>query len=301
MVEGMEAELTVQGGRMGCGELAWLRGWIDQNPQWSRKQIARELCRRWDWVDGRGRLKDFGARSLLLTLGGWGQVKRPTLRTQFRRVRPKGASLEPWEQPPTWTAALAEMAPVRREDPGRQSCGQAMGLLPGSRPLFGLSGIWSWMERWGGGIWRRIASRRQSRRSIFIMPESPCMRLLSRCLAPEPPQSKEGWRGRLHRRRHGKETPVVPGPAQRLESPGQPSAAHQELITREVNYFQEHEDHLHYSAMEKAGAPMGCGAVQSLGKQLQRRRRGGGQFWGRPGLTRLLHLTRLLQREKHCH
>ena len=100
---------------MGCGELAWLRGWIDQNPQWSRKQIARELCRRWDWVDGRGRLKDFGARSLLLTLGGWGQVKRPTLRTQFRRVRPKGASLEPWEQPPTWTAALAEMAPGRLE------------------------------------------------------------------------------------------------------------------------------------------------------------------------------------------
>jgi hypothetical protein len=95
MVVGMETELTVPGRRMGCGELAWLRGWIDQNPQWSRKQIARELCRRWDRVDGRGRLKDFAARSLLLTLEGWGQVKRPTLRTQFRRVRPKGASLEP--------------------------------------------------------------------------------------------------------------------------------------------------------------------------------------------------------------
>ena len=115
MVVGMETGLTVPGRRMGCGELAWLRGWSDQNPQWSRKQIARELCRRWDWVDGRGRLKDFGARSLLLTLEGWGQVKRPTLRTQFRRVRPKGASLEPWEQPPTWTAALAEMAPERLE------------------------------------------------------------------------------------------------------------------------------------------------------------------------------------------
>jgi hypothetical protein len=63
---------------------------------------------------------------------------------------------------------------------------------------------------------------------------------------PGTPQSKEWWKGRLHRRRHGKETPVVPGLAQRLESPGQPSAAHQELITREVNYFQEHEDHLHF-------------------------------------------------------
>jgi hypothetical protein len=111
----METELTMQGRRMECGELAWLRGWIGQNPQWSRKQIARELCRRWDWVDGRGRLKDFAARSLLLKLEGRGQVKLPALRTQFRRVRPKVASLEPWEEPPTWTAALAEIAPVRLE------------------------------------------------------------------------------------------------------------------------------------------------------------------------------------------
>jgi hypothetical protein len=31
--------------------------------------------------------------------------------------------------------------------------------------------------------------------------------------------------------------------------------------------------------MEKAGAPRGSGAVESLGKQLQRRLRGGGQIW----------------------
>lgn len=111
----MKTELTVQGRRMERGELAWLRSWIDQNPEWSRKQIARELCRRWDWVDGRGRLKDFAARSLLLKLEARGQVKLPALRTQFRRVRPKVASLEQWEEPPTWTAALAQIAPVRLE------------------------------------------------------------------------------------------------------------------------------------------------------------------------------------------
>ena len=43
--------------------MAWLRGWIDGHPQWSRKRLARELCQRWEWVDGRGRLKDFAARS----------------------------------------------------------------------------------------------------------------------------------------------------------------------------------------------------------------------------------------------
>ena len=109
----MESEITLQGRRIQLADLAWLQGWIEENPGWSRKEIARELCRRWDWVDGRGRLKDFAARSLLLKLEGRGQVKLPALRTQFRRVRPKVAWLEQWEQPPGWTASLAEIGPVR--------------------------------------------------------------------------------------------------------------------------------------------------------------------------------------------
>jgi hypothetical protein len=111
----METEMTLQGRRMAPGDLAWLQGWIDQNPGWSRKQIARELCRRWGWVDGRGRLKDFAARSLLLKLEGRGRVKLPALRTQFRRVRPKVAGWGQWEEPPAWEASLAEIAPVRLE------------------------------------------------------------------------------------------------------------------------------------------------------------------------------------------
>ncbi|MBX3746377.1 MAG: hypothetical protein KF833_13810 [Verrucomicrobiae bacterium] len=80
----------------------------------------------------------------------------------------------------------------------------------------------------------------------------------------------------------------------RLEQLLQPSAARtpqvQEIVAREVNYFQTHRDHLHYQEMEKAGAPRGSGAVESLGKQLQGRLRGCGQTWGRPGLTHLLKL-----------
>jgi hypothetical protein len=111
----METETTLQGRRIQAGDLAWLQGWIDQHPEWSRKQIARELCRRWDWVDGRGRIKDFAARSLLLKLEGRGQVKLPALRAQYRRVRPKPTGLEQWEEPAIWTASLAEIAPVRLE------------------------------------------------------------------------------------------------------------------------------------------------------------------------------------------
>lgn len=94
--------------------------------------------------------------------------------------------------------------------------------------------LWSWMERYGCGIWLRIASRR-------------------------------------------------------------PSVEHQEIIAREVNYFQAHEDHLHCSATEKVGSPMGSGAIKSLGKQLQRHLRGCGQFWSRPGLTHHLSLGVLVR------
>ena len=111
----MERETTLQGRRIEAGELAGLQSWIDENAGWSRKQIARELCRRWEWVDGRGRLKDFAARSLLLKLEVRGQVKLPALRIQFRRGRPKVAWLEHWKEPSSWTASLAEIGPVRLE------------------------------------------------------------------------------------------------------------------------------------------------------------------------------------------
>ena len=114
-------------------------------------------------------------------------------------------------------------------------------------------------------------------------------------------QSKEWLKAILHRLRHGKETQVVRQLEKLLESQAQSSTEHQEIVAREVHYFQEHEDHLHYSAMEKAGAPMGSGAVESLGKQLQRRLRGCGQFWSRPGLTSLLHLSVLVKNHDHHH
>jgi hypothetical protein len=118
---------------------------------------------------------------------------------------------------------------------------------------------------------------------------------------PGTSQSKEWLSEMLYRLRHGKETQVVQRLEQLLESQGQRSVESQQIITREVKYFQEHEDHLHYHAMDKAGAPMGSGAVESLGKQLQRRLRGCGQFWGRPGLTTLLQLSALVKNHDHHH
>jgi hypothetical protein len=108
-------------------------------------------------------------------------------------------------------------------------------------------------------------------------------------------QAQEWLEGLLHQLRHGKESLVVHRLEDLLESKAQRSEQTNELIVREVNYFQDHRDHLHYRQMEKAGAPLGSGAVESLGKQLQRRHRGCGQFWGRQGLTHLLRLSVLVK------
>jgi hypothetical protein len=58
-----------------------------------------------------------------------------------------------------------------------------------------------------------------------------------------------------------------------------------------VKYFRAHKEHIHYEDRENQGAPLGSGAVESLGKQLQRRMRGCGQFWERDGLSNLLKLS----------
>ena len=109
------------------------------------------------------------------------------------------------------------------------------------------------------------------------------------------PEAQAWVRPLLQDLRHGKEAHVVQRLATLLETKTQHPAATQTVMEREVNYFQTHRDHLHYQAMAEAGAPRGSGAVESLGKQLQRRLRGCGQIWSRPGLTHLLRLCVLFK------
>jgi hypothetical protein len=97
--------------------------------------------------------------------------------------------------------------------------------------------------------------------------------------------------------RHGDEALVVHRLEALLQSQAQAKRPPKirKTITREVKYFRTHRDHLHYQDRENEGAPLGSGAVESLGKQLQRRMRGCGQFWERSGLSNLLKLSVLVK------
>jgi hypothetical protein len=123
----VEAELVLQGRRIAPGQMSWVAGWIHAHPEWSRKRLARELCQHWQWVDGRGRLKDFAARSLLLKLEARGLIELPPLRLghRSRRRPPRWAG---WQEPSRWEASLSELVPVQVEP-----------VMPGSEA----------MARWG--------------------------------------------------------------------------------------------------------------------------------------------------------
>jgi hypothetical protein len=119
----VDTEIELQGRRISATQMAWHRGWIEGNRHWSRKRLARELCQRWQWFDGLGRLKDFAARSFLLKLEARGVVKLPPLQLHQRRP-PRGVpTLESWTEPVAWEANLGEISPISLERvmPGTQA------------------------------------------------------------------------------------------------------------------------------------------------------------------------------------
>jgi hypothetical protein len=111
----MESAQRIQGRWVGREEIAWLRNWVDEHPQWSRKRIARELCALWQWRDQRQRLKDFAARSFLLKLEAQGAIKLPALRLNCRRGPRSVRAPAGWEAPAPWSASLAELGRVAVE------------------------------------------------------------------------------------------------------------------------------------------------------------------------------------------
>lgn len=61
-------------------ETSFIQSLIDNNPEWHRTRISKELCRLWDWKDSCGNLKDMACRNLLLKLHRANQIQLPPLR-----------------------------------------------------------------------------------------------------------------------------------------------------------------------------------------------------------------------------
>lgn len=109
----MADKRCIQGRWLGGEQIQWLRGWIEERPSWSRKALAQELCRHWSWRDGRDRLKDFAARSLLLKLEAQGLVRLPALQIHKRRKRRAAGTLGGWREPALRPEELSRLSPLK--------------------------------------------------------------------------------------------------------------------------------------------------------------------------------------------
>jgi hypothetical protein len=114
----VDAEQVVQGRRLGSEDLGLVRHWLATEPGWNRSRLSRELCERWNWRNGSGRLKDMACRTLLLKLERRGQIRLPARQRPSPNARRNRQPLDlPCDRTPI-EGALCDLQPVRIEPLG---------------------------------------------------------------------------------------------------------------------------------------------------------------------------------------
>jgi hypothetical protein len=57
---------------------------LQDNPEWNRTRLSRELCKIWEWQSAGGQIKDISCRDMLRDLDKTGAIKLPPARTAPR-------------------------------------------------------------------------------------------------------------------------------------------------------------------------------------------------------------------------
>ena len=75
------ADVTIMQGReVSSADIGLIRSLLAEHAAWGRTRLSEELCRRWDWRNAQGRIKDMAARTLLLKLERGGHIHLPARR-----------------------------------------------------------------------------------------------------------------------------------------------------------------------------------------------------------------------------
>lgn len=134
-------------------------------------------------------------------------------------------------------------------------------------------------------IWNLIEDRfSQATKALDFYHGSQHLWSLAHHLHPDSPELAAAWISPLlHQLRHTPEHRVVHTLEELLAAnPTDP------IIHREVNYFQNHRDHLAYAEITACNAPIGSGSMESACSQFQDRLKRRGQFWSPRGLAHML-------------
>ncbi len=70
----------MQGREVSSADIALIRCLLAEHAAWGRTRLSEELCRRWNWRNAQGRIKDMAARTLLLKLERGGHIHLPARR-----------------------------------------------------------------------------------------------------------------------------------------------------------------------------------------------------------------------------
>ncbi len=111
----MKTAFTIQGRLLTADDLSAIRDIIASNPGWHRTRISQELCRRWQWVNDNGALKDIAARSMLRKLDSMGLIELPApVRSANNEFRHQPVVPELPEQAKSMiTGSLSDFQPIR--------------------------------------------------------------------------------------------------------------------------------------------------------------------------------------------
>ena len=99
----MTEVMVLQGRQVTAADIELIRAMLAAHPVRGRTPLSTELCRRWDWRNARGQLKDMACRTLLLKLERAGHIRLPP------RIRPSSNGLRNRRAP----AAPLACEPIR--------------------------------------------------------------------------------------------------------------------------------------------------------------------------------------------
>ena len=79
-LRGMETQLAYRHRVIADSDLAFIRELIAEHPQASRRELSKQLCCAWNWVQANGALRDMICRGLMLKLHREGLIALPPVR-----------------------------------------------------------------------------------------------------------------------------------------------------------------------------------------------------------------------------
>ena len=162
----------------------------------------------------------------------------------------------------------------------RRGLGQAAGAL-----IIADGAVWIW----------RLADDRfpQARQRLDFYHAVQHLAAVGRAVFGEDQEKFQGWLKPLVKQLKNESAVKVIRQLEELLQTLPAGTTAQALVTREVNYFHEHQERMDYRAGRRRGEPIGSGPVEATCRQNQCRFKRTGQFWSATGDEALLSLEML--------